>query len=140
MASTSAPRCGRSPGWLSPAAQRAFSEGQWHAAAGAQAALRSCGGVFVSNCPYVPHPPAAGSGGGGLAAGRGDPWPLGVDAVMYESWCSDFQTGRGGPGSAMWCRDEILGLLSGPAAWKNGSVVQARYFLNGHNKADPRSG
>jgi hypothetical protein len=120
--------CGRSPNWLSPAQQRDFSQGEWNAVASAQAALRqTCpSAAFVSNCPYVPH--------------MGDSWPLGVKGVMIESWCSDFQTGVGGPGSAMWCRDEILGLLSGPAAWKNGSVVQARYYLNGHNKADPRFG
>ena len=83
--------CGRSPNWLPPAQQREFSEGQWNAAAYAQSALqRSCpSAAFVSNCPYVPRAPDGGS----------DPWPHGVKGVMIESWCSDFQTGVGGPGA-----------------------------------------
>eukprot|EP00039_Didymoeca_costata_P013863 m.217500 g.217500 ORF g.217500 m.217500 type:complete len:82 (+) comp15887_c0_seq2:871-1116(+) len=31
-------------------------------------------------------------------------------------------------------------MLAGPAAWKNGSIVQIRYYLSGHNKEDPRFG
>ena len=58
---------------------------------------------------------------------------------MYR-WGFEMRTGVGGPGTAEWCRKEVLYTLSGPAAWKNNSVIQARYYLNGHNKADPRFG
>lgn len=117
--------CGRAPKWLPPAEQQSFAAGQWAAAASAQRELQPCGGAFVSNCPYLP---------------PGDSWPPGVRGVMFDSWCSDFQTGDGGGGAALNCRDEILRLLSGPAAWRNGSVVQARYYLSGHNGEDPRFG
>jgi hypothetical protein len=118
--------CDVKPSWLPPAVQSAFAAGQGKAAADSQRALDARGGLFVQNCPYVPH--------------TGDPWFPGVDGIMYESWCSDFATGVGGPGTAEWCRREVLEILSGPAAWKNNSVIQARYYLNGHNNADPRFG
>ena len=124
--------CGKRPAWMPGSQQALFAQGQQAAAAASQAALAKRGGVFIQNCPYLPKGPA------GVAP---DPWPAGVQGVMYESWCSDFLTGEGGgPGVASFCRDEILEVLSGPAAWGNGSIIQARYYLSGHNGADPRFG
>lgn len=37
-------------------------------------------------------------------------------------------------------RYEILYTISGPAGWKNHSVIQARYYLSPHNRNDPRFG
>eukprot|EP00041_Stephanoeca_diplocostata_P011207 m.182251 g.182251 ORF g.182251 m.182251 type:complete len:377 (+) comp18458_c1_seq7:106-1236(+) len=122
--------CGARPSWLSTAMQEAFALGQFNAAALAQQAIAAAGGIFVSNCPYVIKTPTGGV----------DPWPRGVGAIMYQSWCSDFLTGVGGPHSALYCRDEILSILSGPKAWNNGSMIQARYYLSGHNGEDPRFG
>eukprot|EP00038_Savillea_parva_P022164 m.37002 g.37002 ORF g.37002 m.37002 type:complete len:487 (-) comp5464_c0_seq1:108-1568(-) len=123
--------CGVRPAWLSPAQQTAFAAGQVASAAASQTALNAQGGIFIQNCPYLPRSPGGGAG---------DPWPQGVRGSMYESWCSDFQTGVGGPGSAEYCRYEVMFLMSGPAGWKNGSIVQARYYLSEHNKHDPRFG
>mmetsp|Transcript_8274 Transcript_8274/g.24571 ORF Transcript_8274/g.24571 Transcript_8274/m.24571 type:complete len:443 (-) Transcript_8274:125-1453(-) len=123
--------CGVRPAWLPSIEQADFAAGQLATAAASQRTLDGSGGIFIQNCPYVPrNPTGAGS----------DPWPAGVRGSMYESWCSDFQTGVGGPSSAEWCRYEILYLISGPASWHNGSVIQARYYLSPHNSHDPRFG
>eukprot|EP00037_Helgoeca_nana_P012502 m.113762 g.113762 ORF g.113762 m.113762 type:complete len:427 (-) comp21486_c0_seq1:234-1514(-) len=123
--------CGVHPAWLPVREQRSFAAGQLSAAAASQAALNPQGGLFIQNCPYLPREPGS---------SKSDPWSPGVRGVMYESWCSDFATGTGGPGTASFCRYEILYTISGPAGWKNHSVIQARYYLSPHNRNDPRFG
>eukprot|EP00039_Didymoeca_costata_P013864 m.217523 g.217523 ORF g.217523 m.217523 type:complete len:271 (+) comp15887_c0_seq5:18-830(+) len=78
--------CGERPNWMPATQGIAFAQGQWEAAAKSQANLSSRGGVFVSNCPYLRKTPS----------GSVDPWPTGVKGIMFELWCSDFQTGNGG--------------------------------------------
>ena len=124
--------CGKRPAWLTPDQQSMFAQGQTMAATATQAVLALRKGLFIQNCPYLPHAPAH--------TGSPDPWPVGVRGVMYESFCSDFLTGVGGPGVATFCRDEILEILSGPAAWRNQSIIQARYYLSPHNNGDARFG
>eukprot|EP00037_Helgoeca_nana_P012504 m.113772 g.113772 ORF g.113772 m.113772 type:complete len:262 (-) comp21486_c0_seq2:986-1771(-) len=94
--------CGVHPAWLPVREQRSFAAGQLSAAAASQAALNPQGGLFIQNCPYLPREPGS---------SKSDPWSPGVRGVMYESWCSDFATGTGGPGTASFCRCVVHGWI-----------------------------
>lgn len=121
--------CGEQPSWMTAEQQQAYAAAQWEAQALSQQKI-GADRLMVSNCPFLLKDPT----------GHSELWPAGVRGTMYQSWCSDFLTGQGGGENSLYCRDEVMSMLAGPAAWQNGSVALARYYLSGHNGEDPRFG
>ncbi len=113
--------CSHAPGWFNASRAAAYNKGDVAAHQLATAAA-TADSLYVVNCPVLP--------------AIGDPYLPGTRAYMLESFCSDFQPG--GAGVATYCRDELLEALV-LSAWGNVSL-QARYYLNSHNKGNPQFG